>query len=274
MSSQHPLTDRTMVISGASRGIGLAIALAAARQGANVAVLAKTAEPHPKLPGTVHTAVAEIEAAGGKAVAVVGDVRREEDVQRAVDTAVDRFGGIDICVNNASAIATKSTGDLPVKQFDLMQEINIRGTFLLTRACLPHLRTGTNPHVLTIAPPLNLSPRWLGAHPSYTLSKYGMTMLSLGWATEFADDGIAVNCLWPQTYIATSAVANLQEGSLLARSRSPEIMGDAAAEILSRPAEYTTGQCFLDGRVLIDSGHGDLTRYGGGENPIRDMFLD
>lgn len=274
MSSQHPLTDRTMVISGASRGIGLAIALAAARQGANVAVLAKTAEPHPKLPGTVHTAVAEIEAAGGKAVAVVGDVRREEDVQRAVDTAVDRFGGIDICVNNASAIATQPTGELPVKQFDLMQAINIRGTFLLTRACLPHLRTGTNPHVLTIAPPLNLSPRWLGAHPSYTLSKYGMTMLSLGWATEFADDGIAVNCLWPQTYIATSAVANLQEGSLLARSRSPEIMGDAAAEILSRPAEYTTGQCFLDGRVLIDSGRGDLTRYGGGENPIRDMFLD
>ncbi|MFC4376246.1 SDR family oxidoreductase [Nocardia halotolerans] len=274
MSSQHPLTDRTLVISGASRGIGLAVALAAARQGANVVVLAKTAEPHPKLPGTVHTAVAEIEAAGGKAVAVVGDVRRAEDVQRAVDTAVQRFGGIDICVNNASAIATQPTGELPVKQFDLMQEINIRGTFLLTRACLPHLRTGTNPHVLTISPPLNTSPRWLGAHPSYTLSKYGMTLLSLGWATEFAKDGIAVNCLWPQTYIATSAVANLQEGSLLARSRSPEIMGDAAAEILSRPAAHVTGQCFLDGQVLIESGHDDLTRYGGGENPIRDMFLD
>ncbi|MBC7303337.1 MAG: NAD(P)-dependent oxidoreductase [Nocardia sp.] len=274
MTSQHPLTDRTMVISGASRGIGLAIALAAARHGANIVLLAKTVDPHPKLPGTVHTAVAEIEAAGGKGVAVVGDVRNEEDVQRAADTAVEHFGGIDFCVNNASAIATQPTADLSAKQFDLMQNINIRGSFLLTRSCLPHLRESANPHVLTISPPLNLNPRWLGAHPAYTLSKYGMTLLSLGWATEFGRYGIAVNCLWPQTYIATSAVANIEEGSLLSRSRSPQIMGDAAAEILSRPAKSNTGNCHIDAEVLTESGIADLSPYGGGDDPIRDMFLD
>ncbi|MGW0249015.1 SDR family oxidoreductase [Nocardia goodfellowii] len=274
-SQQNPLTDHTMVVSGASRGIGLAIAVAAAGQGANVVVLAKTAEPHPKLPGTVHTAVAEIEAAGGKAVAVVGDVRNEEDVRRTIDTALDRFGRIDICVNNASAIALEPTEHLSLKKFELMHEINIRGAFLLTRSCLPHLRQSPNPHVLTIAPPLNLSPRWLGAHPSYTLSKYGMTLLSLGWAREFGDDGIAVNCLWPQTYIATSAVANLQDAdSLLARSRSPRIMGDAAAHILTQPARFTTANCYIDAHVLIESGVTDLSSYGGGDNPIRDMFLD
>lgn len=276
MSSQHhPLTDRTMVISGASRGIGLAIAIAAARQGANIVLLAKTAEPHPKLPGTVHTAVADIEAAGGKAVAVVGDVRREEDVLRTIETAVEHFGGIDICVNNASAIALEPTGELPVKKFDLMHEINIRGTFLLTQTCLPHLRASANPHVLTIAPPLNLSPHWLGAHPAYTLSKYGMTLLSLGWALEFAKYGIGVNCLWPETYIATSAVANRPDAdSVVAASRSPEIMGDAAAAILSRTAKTATGTCFIDAHVLLESGVEDLSRYGGGNHPIRDMFLD
>lgn len=191
MSDQHrQLTDRTVVISGASRGIGLAIALAAAAEGANVVLLAKTAEPHPRLPGTVHTAAAEVEAAGGRAAAVVGDVRDEHDVRRVVETAVERFGGIDICVNNASAIATEPTERLPVKKFDLMQDVNIRGMFLLTQACLPHLRDSANPHVLTIAPPVNLNPRWLGAHPAYTLSKYGMTLLSQGWAVEFADAGI------------------------------------------------------------------------------------
>ncbi|MFI2557034.1 SDR family oxidoreductase [Nocardia farcinica] len=276
MSRQHTaLTDRTMVVSGASRGIGLAIAVAAARQGANIVLLAKTAEPHPKLPGTVHTAVTEIEAAGGKAVAVVGDVRREDDVRRAARTAVDHFGGIDICVNNASAIALEPTGQLSAKKFDLMQEINIRGTFLMTSACLPHLRESPNPHVLTIAPPLNISARWLGAHPSYTLSKYGMTLLSLGWAAEFAQDGIAVNCLWPQTYIATAAVSNRPDAdTVLAASRSPQIMGDAAAEILTRSARTTTGNCFIDAQVLLEAGVTDLARYGGGPNPIRDMFLD
>ena len=274
MSSQ-PFTDRTLVISGASRGIGLAIALGAAKRGANVVLLAKTAEPHPKLPGTVHTAVAEIEAAGGKGVAVVGDVRNEEDVARTVDTAVEHFGGVDICVNNASAIATDPTEQLSAKKFDLMSDINIRGTFLLTKSCLPHLRESVNPHVLTIAPPINLNPYWLGTHPVYTLSKYGMSLLSLGWAEEFAEPGIAFNCLWPETYIATAAVTNLADGDeLAAASRSPEIMADAAVAIVSRPAREVTGQCLIDADVLKAAGMTDLSRYGGGERPIRDLFLD
>lgn len=276
MSTQHSaLAGRTMVISGGSRGIGLAIALAAARQGANIVLLAKTAEPHPRLPGTVHTAVAEIEATGASAAAVVGDVRREEDVQRAVDTAVHRFGGVDLCVNNASAIATVPTEELSAKRFDLMQEINIRGTFLLTKACLPYLRKSANPHVLTISPPLNLSPHWLGAHPAYTLSKYGMSLLSLGWAAEYADAGIAVNCLWPQTYIATAAVANMAEGdALLSSARRPEIMADAAVHILTSPATESTGHCHIDADVLRAAGVEDLSGYGGGEHPKLDLFLD
>jgi len=269
------LTDRTMVVSGASRGIGLAIAVAAARRGANIVLLAKTAEPHPKLPGTVHTAVADIEAAGGKGIAVVGDVRKEEDVQRAVDTAIQHFGGVDICVNNASAIATEPTERLAVKKFDLMMDINVRGTFLLTKACLPHLRQAPNAHVLTLAPPLNMNPHWLGAHPSYTLSKYGMTLLSLGWAEEYADARIGFTCLWPQTYIATSAVANSPDfESMLARSRSPEIMGDAAAEIFSRPAADVNGRCYIDSALLADAGVTDLSGYGGGNDPIIDIFVD
>jgi NAD(P)-dependent dehydrogenase (short-subunit alcohol dehydrogenase family) len=277
MPSERTLTDRTLVVSGGSRGIGLAIAIGAARQGANVVLLAKTGEPHPKLPGTVHTAVADVEAAGGKAVAVVGDVRKEEDVARAVDTAVEHFGGIDVCVNNASAIATEPTGQLSAKKFDLMMDINIRGTFLLTKACLPHLRKSANPHVLTLAPPLNLNPHWLGAHPSYTLSKYGMTLLSLGWAEEFRAEhggpGIAFNCLWPETYIATSAVANIGAEALQS-ARDPQIMADAAVEVISRPARDTTGQCFIDSDVLASAGLSDLSRYGGGDNPTLDIFVD
>lgn len=273
----HPMTfaDRTLVISGASRGIGLAIGLAAARRGANVVLLAKTDTPHPKLPGTVHTAAAEIEAAGGKALAVVGDVRSEDDVERAVDAAMQRFGGVDACVNNASAIATDSTENLSAKKFDLMQDINSRGTFLLTRACLPHLRKSANPHLLTIAPPINMNPYWLGLHPSYTLSKYAMTLLALGWAAEYADAGIASNCLWPQTYIATSAVTKLAEGATLAASsRSPQIMGHAAVEILSQPARQASGHCHIDADVLTAAGGYDLAAYGGGDQPIRDLFLD
>ena len=270
-----PLTGRTAVISGASRGIGLAIGLGLGRLGANVALLAKTAEPHPKLPGTVYTAASEIEEVGGKAIAVVGDVRNEADVQRAIDTAVGEFGGIDICVNNASAIATEATELLSAKKFDLMQDINIRGTFLLTKAGLPHLRRSQNPHVLTIAPPLNLSPRWLGAHPSYTLSKYGMTLLSLGWAAEYAADGIAFNCLWPETYIATAAVANSPDAEAeLARSRDPAIMADAAVEIVQRPSNTYTGGCLIDADVLRAAGRSDLRQYGGGPDPILDLFLD
>ncbi|WP_273735629.1 SDR family oxidoreductase [Mycolicibacterium septicum] len=274
-SQQESFTDRTLVVSGGSRGIGLAIALGAARRGANVVLLAKTAEPHPKLPGTVHTAVAEVEAAGGKGVAVVGDVRKEEDVARAIETAVEHFGGVDIVINNASAISTDPTEALSAKKFDLMMDINIRGTFLLTKAALPHLRKSTNGQVLTLAPPMNMNPYWLGAHPSYTLSKYGMTLLSLGWAAEYADAGIGFSCLWPETYIVTSAVTNLADGQNLAQSsRNPEIMADAAVEILSRPAAEVNGQTFIDSAVLTASGVADLSRYGGGDNPIIDIFID
>jgi citronellol/citronellal dehydrogenase len=268
-------TDRTLVVSGGSRGIGLAIALGAAKQGANVVLLAKTAEPHPKLPGTVYTAIADVEAAGGKGVAVVGDVRKEEDVQRAVDAAVERFGGVDVVINNASAIATDPTENLPAKKFDLMMDINVRGTFLLTKAALPHLRKSANAHVVTLAPPLNMNQHWLGAHPSYTLSKYGMSLLSLGWAAEYADAGIGFACLWPETYIATSAVANapgFQE--MLDRSRDPQIMADAAVEILSRPAADVNGKCFIDSAILANAGVTDLSRYGGGDDPILDIFVD
>lgn len=292
-SSNTAFTDRTMVVSGGSRGIGLAIALGAARHGANVVLLAKTAEPHPKLPGTVHTAVAEVEAAGGKGVAVVGDVRNEDDVARAVDTAVERFGGIDIVVNNASAIATEPTENLTAKKFDLMMDINVRGTFLLTKAALPHLRKsaqrtrGANQatrtqgaedaaaHVMTLSPPLNMNPHWLGAHPSYTLSKYGMTLLSLGWAAEYRDTGMAFSCLWPQTYIATSAVSNLADGDdLVKASRRPDIMADAAVEILGKPAAEANGQCYIDAEVLTAAGMTDLSRYGGGDDPMWDIFVD
>ena len=275
MAETHALTDRTLVISGASRGIGLAIALGAARRGANVVLLAKTAQPHPKLPGTVYTAAAEIEAAGGKAVAVVGDVRSEEDVARAVGTAVEQFGGVDICVNNASAIGTEPTEQLSAKKFDLMQQINIRGTFLLTKACLPHLRASANGHVVTIAPPLNLTPHWLGAHPAYTLSKYGMTLLSMGWAAEYADAAIGFTCLWPETYIATSAVANSPDfEDALASSRRPEIMADAAMAIVTSPAAEVNGKCLIDADVLRAAGVADLSRYGGGTSPIIDIFVD
>ncbi len=275
---RHALADRTLVVSGGSRGIGLAIALGAAELGANVVLLAKTSDPHPKLPGTVHTAVAEVDAAGGKGLAIVGDVRKEEDVQRAVDAAVERFGGVDVVVNNASAIATEPTEHLSAKKFDLMMDINVRGTFLLTKAALPHLRQSTNAHVMTLAPPMNMNPYWLGAHPAYTLSKYGMTLLSLGWAAEYGADedaAIGFSCLWPQTYIATSAVTNLAAGDTLVKaSRSPDIMADAAVAILTRPAAEVNGQCFVDADVLTADGVTDLSRYGGGDDPMWDIFLE
>lgn len=269
------LKGRTIVMSGGSRGIGLAILTAAAREGANAVILAKTDQPDPRLPGTVHTAVAEIEAAGGAAVAVVGDVRDEADVERAVATAVDRFGGVDICVNNASAIDLRGTEEVPLKRFDLMQSVNTRGTFALTRACLPYLKRSDHAHILTLSPPLNVAPRWLGAHPAYTVAKYGMTLLTLGWAAEYADAGVAANCLWPQTTIATAVVTNLLGGeSLAARSRGPEIMADAALLVLSRPPGDQTGQTLVDADVLTAAGITDLARYGGGDQPELDLFVD
>lgn len=262
------------MMSGGSRGIGLAIAVAAARQGANVAILAKTDQPDPRLPGTVHTAVAEIEDAGGGAVAVVGDVRVEADVAQVVAAAAERFGGVDIVVNNASAINLAPTAELPAKRYDLMQQINSRGTFLLTRAALPHLKASDHARVLTLSPPLNLAPHWLGQAPAYMLSKYGMSLLTLGFAAEFAGDGIAANCLWPQTMIATAAVVNLLGGDAAAsRARSPEIMGDAAAALLACGPEVT-GQTLIDVDVLAAAGVTDLSAYGGGDDPQLDIFVD
>ncbi|MFE7441032.1 SDR family oxidoreductase [Streptomyces chartreusis] len=272
-ASADALTGRTIVMSGGSRGIGLAILKAAARAGANCVLLAKTDTLHPRLPGTAHTAVAAIEAAGGKAVAVIGDVRNGDDVARAVDTAVTRFGGVDICVNNASALNVGSTDEVGLKQFDLMHEVNVRGTYALTRACLPHLRRSTHAHILTLSPPLNLDPRWLGAHPAYTTSKYAMTLLTLGWAAELADQKIAANCLWPQTLIATSAVSNILGRDQAERARSPQIMADAAMAILGRPPAERSGSALIDADVLTEFADPDFERYGGGVDPLPDLFV-
>jgi citronellol/citronellal dehydrogenase len=273
------LAGRTIVMSGGSRGIGLAILVAAAREGANAVLMAKTDAPDPRLPGTVHTAVEEIQAAGGKAVAVVGDVRVEADVERAAATAVEQFGGIDIVINNASALNMAGTEALTPKRFDLMQQINSRGTFLLTRACLPHLKESEDAQIVTLSPPINLAPEWLGKFPAYMISKYGMSLLTLGWAAEFApgEDGTAgvrANCLWPQTTIATAAVINLLGGEeAAARSRTPEIMGDAAVALLSDPAK-PTGQTLIDVDVLAAAGITDLSPYGGTDDPELDFFVD
>ncbi|WP_226370030.1 SDR family oxidoreductase [Pseudonocardia oceani] len=268
------LKDRTIVMSGGSRGIGLAILVAAAREGANAVLLAKTDQPDPRLPGTVHTAVAEIEEAGGRAVAVVGDVREEADCERAVAAAVEHFGGIDIVVNNASALNLTGTLDLAPKRYDLMQQINSKGTWQLTRAALPHLFASDDGQVVTLSPPVNLAPHWLGRFPAYALSKMGMTILTLGFAAEFAEKGVRANCLWPQTTIATAAVVNLLGGEeAAARSRTPEIMGDAAVALFT-DAQRPTGQILLDVEVLARAGKTDLSAYGGTDDPELDFFVD
>jgi len=256
------LAGRTILMSGGSRGIGLAIALRAARDGANVALLAKTAEPHPRLQGTIHSAAAEIDAAGGQALAIVGDVRDDAAVAEAVERTVECFGGIDIVVNNASAIDVSPSTTIAMKRYDLMQDVNTRGTFLLSRTCVPHLRDADNPHVLTLSPPLSLDPKWFGAHLAYTLAKFGMSMCTLGMSAEHAQDGIAFNSLWPRTIIATAAVQNLLGGdAAMARSRRPEIVADAAHHILTRPARETTGRFFIDDEVLAEAGVTDLSLY-------------
>jgi citronellol/citronellal dehydrogenase len=262
------LKDRVMFMSGGSRGIGLAIATRAARDGVKVALMAKTAEPHPKLPGTVYTAAEEIEAAGGEALPIVGDIRDADAVEAAVAQAVERFGGVDLVLNNASAINLAPMRDLEVKRFDLMQQINARGTFVVTRACLPHLRESDHAHVLTLSPPLSNVERWLNGHSAYTLSKMGMTMITLG---------VAADCLWPRTMIATAAVQNLLGGDeAMARSRMPEIVADAAYEILKRDPRECTGNVFIDDEVLAEAGITDLDRYAGtpGAELATDIFVD
>ena len=269
------LSGKTLFISGASRGIGLAIALRAARDGANIVVAAKTDRPHPKLPGTIHTAAAEIEAAGGKALAIVTDIRSDEQVYAAVGQAVDRFGGIDILVNNASAISLTGTPETPMKRFDLMMGVNVRGTFLCSQACLPHLRKAANPHILMLAPPLNMNPRWFAPHLAYSIAKYGMSLCVLGMAGEFRPDGIAVNALWPRTIIATAALQVIP-GIEAERGRRPEIVADAAWHILTAGSRTTTGNFFIDEDVLAAAGVADLSAYAvtPGAKLRTDLFLE
>jgi citronellol/citronellal dehydrogenase len=254
------LKGRTLFITGASRGIGLAIALRAAREGANIAIAAKTSQPHPKLEGTIHTAAEAVEAAGGKALAVQTDIRDEAQIQAAVDATLARFGGIDICINNASAIALTDTLATEMKRYDLMQSVNGRGTFLVSKLCLPHLLRSPNPHILTLSPPINLDPRWFAPHLAYTMAKYAMSLVTLGLAEEFRGR-VAVNALWPRTTIATAAIRNIVGGEeMMQRSRKPEIMADAAYFILTKPVDFS-GHFLIDEDVLSSQGVTDLDRY-------------
>ncbi|HKQ84834.1 MAG TPA: NAD(P)-dependent oxidoreductase [Steroidobacteraceae bacterium] len=267
------LAGKTLFITGGSRGIGLAIALRAARDGANVVIAAKTAEPHPKLAGTIYTAAQEIVAAGGNALPLLLDVRDAEAVENAVAQAARHFGGIDICINNASAINLARSEDIEVKRFDLIQQINMRGTFLVSRACVPHLRNSRNPHVLTLSPPLTMRADWFAQHLPYTLSKYGMSMVTFGMAEEFRADGIAFNALWPKTIIATAAVEFALGGeALMRRSRRPEIMADAAHAIFLRDARRYTGNFVLDEEVLREEGVQDFSHYR--YDPNADLEID
>jgi citronellol/citronellal dehydrogenase len=269
------LKDKTLFITGASRGIGLAIALRAAQDGANIVIAAKSDVPNPKLPGTIHSAAKEVEAAGGQALAIKCDIREEDDVQAAVDATVARFGGIDILINNASAIWLRGTADTPMKRFDLMFGVNVRGTFLCSQKCLPHLKRAANPHILTLAPPPNLNPDWFAPHTAYTIAKYGMSFCAMGMAREFAADGIAVNTLWPRTVIATAAI-NMIPGVDPERCRKPEILADAAHAVLTRPSREQTGKFLLDDEVLAEAGVTDLSRYAvkPGADLLPDLFLD
>jgi citronellol/citronellal dehydrogenase len=269
------LANKTLFITGASRGIGLAIALRAARDGANVVIAAKSDVPNPKLPGTIHTAAAAVEAAGGKALAIRCDIREEGEVRAAVAAAVGRFGGIDILVNNASAIWLRGALDTPMKRFDLMQQVNARGTFLCAQACLPHLLQAANPHILTLAPPLSLDPKWWAPHTGYTLAKMGMSFVTLGLAAEFAQQGVAINALWPRTLIATDALNNIP-GVSGANGRKPAIMADAAHAILTRAARGFSGRFLIDDEVLRDAGVTDFSGYAvdPAQPLLPDLFLD
>jgi citronellol/citronellal dehydrogenase len=270
------LAGKVLFITGASRGIGKAIALRAARDGARIVIAAKTAEPHPKLPGTIYTAAQEIEAAGGKALPLMVDIRSEEQIAQAVAKTVETFGGIDICVNNASAISLTGTLETPLKRFDLMHSINTRGTFATSQACLPHLKKAKNPHILNLSPPLNMAPKWFQGHVAYTMAKYGMSMCVLGMAAEFKDEGIAVNALWPRTTIATAAIEMLGGEDMMRQSRKPEIIADAAHAILTSDSRTCTGNFFLDEDLLRSRGVTDFEQYAmeKGADLLPDYFLD
>lgn len=270
------LQGRTILMSGGSRGIGLAIALRAAADGARITLLAKTDRPHPRLEGTVHSAAEQIRDAGGEALPIVGDVRKDGDIARAVTATVETFGSIDIVVNNASVIDLSRTLELSPKQYDLMQDVNVRGTFMLSRAALPYLKTSSNPRILSLAPPLNLEPRWLGAHTGYTLAKYAMTLATLGLAAEFEGDGVAATTLWPRTTIATAAVLNLLGGEkVMAASRTPEIYADAAHLVLTSPPGDLNGRSLIVEDVLAEAGITDLSHYAAVPGtPEEDLFPD
>ncbi len=269
------LKDKTLFITGASRGIGLAIAMRAARDGANIVIAAKTGTPHPKLPGTVYTAAEAIKAAGGHALPLLVDIRHEEQVSDAVQQAVEHFGCIDILVNNASAISLTGTADTPMKRFDLMMNVNMRGTYACSQACLPHLQKAENPHILNLSPPLNMTAKWFAPHVAYTMAKYGMSMCVLGMAEEFRPLGIAVNALWPRTMIATAALQAIP-GTNVEHGRTPEIVADAAAYILAQDSRTVTGNFFIDDEVLAQADVSDLSVYAVSPGmPLSpDFFLD
>jgi citronellol/citronellal dehydrogenase len=271
----NTLQGKNLFITGASRGIGLAIALRAARDGANVAIAAKSDVPNPKLPGTIHSAAAAVDAAGGKGLAIKCDIREEDSVRAAVEQTAQRFGGVDILVNNASAIWLRGALDTPMKRFDLMQQVNARGSFLCAQVCLPYLLKAANPHILTLAPPPSLDPKWWAPHTGYTLAKMGMSFVTLGLAAEFGPRGVAVNALWPRTLIATDAL-NMIPGVSAANGRKPGIMADAAHAILTRPAQGFSGHFLIDDEVLRETGVTDFSQYATdlAAPLLPDLFLD
>jgi len=271
------LHNKTAFITGASRGIGKAIAIQLAKNGANIVIAAKSVEENPKLGGTIFSAAEEIEKGGGKALPVQCDIRFEDQIQAAIDKTVAKFGGIDIVINNASAISLTPTEQTEPKRFDLMHDINVRGTFFVTKACIPYLRRSSNAHILTLSPPINLNPKWFGGHVAYTITKYSMSMMAIGWAAELKQYRIASNALWPRTTIDTAAVRNLLGGEALAKmSRTPDILADAAFYILSKPSADCTGNCFIDEEVLGKEGITDLSHYSvvPGANLYRDLYID